>query len=225
MKTENNVSEFTLLREHDNLQEEKVRGNNKVGSITMRGFVVELTVWIEECVSKTLGIILDIDWEKSESFGNKSSALSLNQKIRIIQDMKGVDKEMRKKLETLMYIRNKFAHVKNVISFESLFSISKNEIKNNLFKLGSIENEGFEDVDEEAKSRKCFIRLCSGIQDNLIKISKQYAYNIGVNKGQIEAIEKMLYELCNEVRKQENGESIINKVLDKCEYEFNNINH
>ena len=145
-----------------------------------RYIVLELTVQIEEIISKTLGLILNIDWIESESLGYKSSALSFNQKVRIIQDIKGLDNEIVKKFDTLMYIRNKFAHVKEINSFESLFLVSNNalDIKKKLHKWYSKEDDNFES--EEDKNLNYFIRLCINTQDCLIKISKDHAFKEGV---------------------------------------------
>jgi len=185
-----------------------------------RCLVLELTVQIEEIISKTLGLILEINWRESESLGYKSSALGFNQKVRIIQDIKGLDKEIVKKFDALMFIRNKFAHVKEVNSFETLDLVSNNatQIKRNLHNWYSKEGDNFEN--EEEKNLNYFIRLCGDTQDYLTKISKEHAYKKGFALGQKEADQRIVDELLVELREIDGGDVIIDKILAKLKEEF-----
>lgn len=97
-----------------------------------RHYVIELSVLIEELMSETLGKLLDIEWKTSQSLGMTSKAISFSQKVSFIQDIKRLQKVDRDKLETFMQVRNKFAHVKTINSFENLFS-NKSELKKNLY--------------------------------------------------------------------------------------------
>ncbi|MEB2782168.1 hypothetical protein U3A58_17380 [Algoriphagus sp. C2-6-M1] len=54
--------------------------------------IVECSVFIERRASETLGRILGIDWKESESLGYGSGSLSFDNKIRLINDLKGVEK-------------------------------------------------------------------------------------------------------------------------------------
>ncbi|MEO9884272.1 MAG: hypothetical protein ABJR05_11355 [Balneola sp.] len=107
-----------------------------VKSVNTRPLIIESTVWVEEVVSKTLGELIGIDWKKSKSFGYGSSSLSFHQKIQIIQDLNGINKETKKKFTYLLNIRNKFVHVREVYTFSDFFSNSGNgsEIKRNFKK-------------------------------------------------------------------------------------------
>lgn len=71
-----------------------------------------------------LGNILNINWKNSKPFGHASTSLGFFQKLQLIQDIKGIEKEDLKKLTCLANIRNKFAHVSEINSFERLFSDS-----------------------------------------------------------------------------------------------------
>ena len=100
----------------------------------VRLYVIEHTLHIETLISEAIGSLLGVDYENSKSFGFGSSALSFSQKVQIVQDIKGLESEMTKKLTCLMNIRNKFAHVQIVDSFDKLFEVAKNgnQIKNQL---------------------------------------------------------------------------------------------
>jgi len=186
-----------------------------------RYLVIELTVQVEEILSKTLGNLLDIDWKESKTLGYSSSALSFNQKIIIIQDIKGIHNLTKEKLDALMYIRNKFAHVKEVSSFESFFSISKNatDLKKKLQKWYHKETDNFEDVEEE--NIGYFIRLISDIQTFLTEISKEHAKKKGYEKGHYEATERINDELIAEIKKMDGGIEKLDKIWEKLKKEFN----
>lgn len=86
-----------------------------------RLFVLACSVFIEEKISDTLGKLLGIvDLEKSKSLGSSSSCLSFFQKKNLILDIIS-NLEDQDKFTQFMEIRNKFAHVKKVNSFERLF--------------------------------------------------------------------------------------------------------
>lgn len=102
-----------------------------------RLYVKEHAVYLEDMISFILGNILDIEWESSKSLGFSSSALSFKQKVQLIQDKKGIKKERINKLNTLLEIRNKFAHVKSISTFQDYFKSSENaESINDFLKSG-----------------------------------------------------------------------------------------
>ena len=89
----------------------------------LRLYILEHMLQLEESVSSALGNLLDIEWKKSKSFGFGSTSLSFNQKVQIIQDLRNLDKKEVQKLTNLMIIRNKFAHVKSIETFQDLFNM------------------------------------------------------------------------------------------------------
>jgi len=95
-----------------------------------RILVIEYSVRIEEVLSETIGSLLDINWKSSKSFGFDSGALTYNQKVSLLQDKRSISNEMKNKLTVFMHIRNKFAHVEAVNSFENYFKLSKNSQEN-----------------------------------------------------------------------------------------------
>ena len=116
--------------------ERKAKIMNEKSNQSLRELVIETSITIEEFISVTLGYILNIDWKTSKSLGYQSSSLSFHQKIQLFQDLKGIDKDMIKKLDYIMSIRNKFAHVGEVKTFNDFFKIAKDgeKIKNDLNK-------------------------------------------------------------------------------------------
>ena len=97
--------------------------------------VIENSIFVEELASHVLGKILNIDWKNSKSFGYGSTCLSFSQKLQLIQDIEGIDKEDLKAISSLAQMRNKFAHVSHINSFETLFSDTTcKEIKNYFFR-------------------------------------------------------------------------------------------
>lgn len=111
------------INSDNNMQENKlkIRSTNE----NLRLCIIENSIFIDELVSEIVGNILNINWKESKSFGFESCALSFNQKIQIIQDIKGIEKEDLKKLTCIANIRNKFAHVSHIEKFEDLFTQSK----------------------------------------------------------------------------------------------------
>src|ERR1019366_2694681 len=128
------------------------------------------------------GNILNIDWKNSKSFGYGSTCLSFNQKLQLIQDIKGVDKEDLKAINCLAQMRNKFAHVSHINSFEKLFSdAAGKEIRNYFFKR-FFDDMGISDVHPskvELVYRLCFYLLVHEVIGVLLKINDQHLYNQG----------------------------------------------
>jgi len=107
--------------------------NSICQSENLRLYIIEHTLILEELVSETLGRILNIDYENSLSFGFGSVALSFNQKVQLISDIKTLTSQERQKMKRIMEIRNKFAHVKRIETFEQLFKLSSGkDIKKDL---------------------------------------------------------------------------------------------
>ena len=179
----------------------------------LRLCIIENSIYIEELISRTIGTILRIEWEESKSFGFGSSSMSFNQKVQIIQDIKGIDKEIIKKFTCLLNIRNKFAHVLSISTFEELFSLTRNgnEIKNALKKWYI--NEGHTDLEKEY--RYYFYFLVEELIESLFNLSNKHNYDVGFENGKNRAHKELLNSLIEEVEKLENGTTIINKALNK----------
>lgn len=199
----------------------------KIASVSkdLRLCVIENSIFIEELASHVLGNILNIDWKLSKSFGHSSAALSFSQKLQLIQDIKGIDKEDLKKLNCLANIRNKFAHVSHINTFETLFlesSIGK-EIRNHFLKWYFDQN-GVSDIHptkQEFIFRLCFYLLVNDVIEALLKISNTHVYNVGVSDGKKQFEEKFIKTLINTLidRKQQ---SIVLEAIEEAERLLNN---
>ncbi|WP_111710116.1 hypothetical protein [Lutibacter citreus] len=137
----------------------------------LRLYIIELTLQIEKTTSQVLGDFLNIDWKNSNSLGHKSVALSFNQKIQLIQDIKGLNKNDRKMFTDLMTIRNKFAHIDEIRTFKDFFNLGSNgtSVKKNLDNWYSKKYYNPENNDEEFKYRVFFHWLFLDIMFILIK--------------------------------------------------------
>jgi hypothetical protein len=186
----------------------------------LRLYILEHTLQIEETTSKTLGYILDIDWEKSKSFSYSSVAFSFNQKIQIIQDLKGLDNTDKQKLTVLMTIRNKFAHVKSINTFNDLFNIesSGKEVKKNLDKWYSDKSD-FGITDDEFRYKVFFYWLFLDVSFILIKKIGEDAIERGKKAGELD----LLIALKEELLKLPNGPEILSKTAEKIKAVIKNI--
>jgi len=93
---------------------------------TPRSLVIELSVSHEEFVNLILAKLLGIKPEESKSFGTTSQALSFNAKTNLLLDLKYLDKIEIEKFQIFMEIRNKFAHLSAVDTFEKCFALTGN---------------------------------------------------------------------------------------------------
>lgn len=179
----------------------------------LRSYIIENTLIIEEIISETLGYLLDIDWMSSKSFGYSSSGLSFNQKVQMIQDIKGISKEDTKKLTALMSIRNKFAHVKSIKTFNDFFTSGDNgkSVKKELDRWYS--HHVLEaNTDEEHKYKFFFFELIKDTGICLFDISTKHVWKRAVKEGEEKASELVLKALKAEVLKLENGKEILDKL-------------
>ncbi|MBA4197371.1 MAG: hypothetical protein C0459_07440 [Chitinophaga sp.] len=170
----------------------------KIASVNkdLRLCVIENSIFIEELASRVIGNILDIDWKNSKSLGHASTALSFFQKLQLIQDIRGIDKEDLKKLTCIAHIRNKFAHVSEINRFDKLFcdsSVGK-EIQNNFLKwyFDKDRYDGVHSTKIEFVNRLCFYMLTNDVINILLRISDTHFYSLGVHEGKREVKEHLL---------------------------------
>ena len=119
---------------------------------------------------------------------------------------------MAKKLACLMNIRNKFAHVQEVDSFESLFEKASNgtQIKNQLDNWYSIENKKDEDetykyrffcLAEEITIMLTMLQIEKRLEKSVLKLEKDF------QKGHLESYREV-------VAKSEDGEKLTAEVFE-----------
>jgi len=190
----------------------------------LRLCIIENCIFIEETISFVLGTILNIDWKESKSFGFRSTALSFNQKVQIIMDIKGLNSKELKQLTTLMNIRNKFAHLSEIKTFDDLFSKTKvgKKIQKN-FKEWYFDKNGISDIttqNHEKIYRLCFYFLVHNVAEILIKLSRDHMYELGLALGKKEFTEELNHELIESVIGIEGGKELIGGILYKLQTEI-----
>lgn len=158
--------------------------------------------YIEHTISQLIGDLLQIDPENSKSFGSTSSSLSFNQKVNIILDIKGIDKENLKKLVCLANIRNKFAHVLTIKNFSDLFDSSSvgKEIKKNLDKWYLEPEPDLKMMNKELIYRICFYLLVNDIIEFLLNLFKEHMYSLGRADGEKEFKDEYIRVLSEEIK-------------------------
>lgn len=195
--------------------------HSQSSSEDLRLYIIEHAILIEELISKSLGIILDIDWEKSKSFGYTSKALSFNQKFQLVQDLKGITNEERNKLELLMRIRNKFAHVNQVRTFGNLFDLDENgkEIKKKFDNFYSNKFPGIEGENIELIYKIYFFHLVIDVGSVLLQVIAEHSYLKGRKLASLEFLET----LKKEVVKMSDGHIVISKALENLKSKTNKV--
>jgi hypothetical protein len=109
-------------------------------NLSPRAFTVEMSVKIEHILNVIMAQLLGVIDEDSKSFGNSSQALIFNAKANLLLDLNYLNKEQRQKFQIFMGIRNKFAHIHSVDTFEKCFAQTNNY--DQLKKLFGINEEG-----------------------------------------------------------------------------------
>jgi hypothetical protein len=143
--------------------------NENLNNISPRTFVIEMSVKIEHLLNLIIANLLFVNPENSRSFGTSSQALSFNAKANLLFDLEKLDKEQREKFQIFMEIRNKFAHLYSIDTFEKCFEQTKNY--NRLKKIYTIDEDG--DSQEEDMETMFSVlsmdiaKLISEIKDDL----------------------------------------------------------
>lgn len=114
--------------------------SENLNNISPRTFVIEMSVKIEHLLNLIIAKLLFVNPENSRSFGTSSQALSFNSKANLLFDLNKLNKEQREKFQIFMEIRNKFAHLHSVDTFEKCFEETKNY--NRLKKIYGIDENG-----------------------------------------------------------------------------------
>jgi hypothetical protein len=136
--------------------------------LSSRTFVVEMSVNIEYQLNSIVCQLLEVKSEETRSFGDSSHALSFNAKANLLLDLNYLNKEQRQKFQIFMEVRNKFAHILFVDTFEKCFSLTNNY--NQLKKLFGIE-ENSDDLEKDMEYM--FISLSLDISNNLKEINSK----------------------------------------------------
>lgn len=187
-----------------------------------RSYIIECSVFIEERASETIGKLLNIDdWKKSETLGYGSSNIGFDNKIKLIQDIKGVDKSTRVKFQCFMAIRNKFAHISEVDSFKNYLIVIKSskDRKNELKKWFPNLKWETDDIEEVFK----FAYLCLALELNreLSKIEIIHQAQVGTEKGMKIVYQKFINETKTILQELNNGNEILEKIIENVKKQNN----
>ena len=153
-------------------------------NIEVRSRILEYSLCIEGSINDLLLMNLGIygDKEKTKLFSNKGK-LTFQNKIDLLFDIAILTNEEKLEFELLMNIRNKFLHVLDCSSFQSLFKQLDSGIVNRFKKF--IKNDSSIN-DEEACKKACYKLF----QNNIGTIKKK----IKVHKESIEIKYKLFQQ-------------------------------
>lgn len=177
--------------------------------------ILECAVFIEEKASDTLGKLLEIDWKKSDSLGYGSASLGFDNKIRLIQDIKGVKPKSRTQFQSFMAIRNKFVHIAEIDSFDGYFKLikSSNQRKNELKKWFPSLKWELEDV--EGLYKFAYFLLTLDLFQVLFDIDIKHAYETGQKDGRKEAQEIFIENVRTHLQKSKEGKKVLDETFEK----------
>ncbi|WP_271407468.1 hypothetical protein [Tenacibaculum soleae] len=121
-----------------------------------RSKVLSYSLELEYYVSLELAKLLDIkDFKNSKSLGNKSSSLSLNQKLNLLLDFETISSKEKSIIESFSSIRNQFMHNIDATSYEYVI----NQISGLLNRLKKLYPENFKSNNNEMSIEKCVENL------------------------------------------------------------------
>ncbi|MDP9956438.1 hypothetical protein J2X97_002097 [Epilithonimonas hungarica] len=190
-----------------------------IENINTRLLVIEKSILLEQLSSMTIAELLEIsDWENSKMLGNQSSGFSFNQKINFFIDLSNLENDIKNKFLAIQEIRNKFAHVYKVSSFENYKILDKNSATN----CNKLENwyaskiEDYKD-NNELKFKYLFLELFSELAQYTIKTAINQAINKGILVARQNFIKDYMEELEKLVLTLPNGQNLKNFVLDELE--------
>ena len=187
--------------------------------LNTRLFIIEKSILLEQLSSMTIAELLEIpDWENSKMLGNQSSGFSFNQKINFFIDLNNLEKDLKNKFIALQEIRNKFAHVLKVDSFQNYKNFSKNSEQHckNLEKWYLSKVENFNENDE-LKFKCLFDELFKELAEYTIKLAIQHAENKGSSQGNKTFNEDYMEELEKIVLQLTSGKELKNFALDEVQ--------
>lgn len=142
-------------------------------------FVVEMSVKIEHLLNIIISRLLGVKPDETRSFGTSSYGLSFNAKANLLLDLNYLNKEQGQKFQIFMEVRNKFAHVYLVDTFEKCFALTKNY--NQLKKLFGIDESG-ENMEKDMEYM--FISLSLDIANTLKELSHRIYSEMAVKYTQ-----------------------------------------
>lgn len=147
---------------------------NEYDNLSSRSFVIEMSVKIEHLLNLIISELLGVNSQETRSFGNSNHALSFNAKANLLLDLNYLDKDQRYKYQIFMEIRNKFAHLYSVDTFEKCFALIGNYNKLKRY-YGLGEKKEFQEKDLEYLFTKLSIDISNILKHINDKILNEMA--------------------------------------------------
>lgn len=164
-------------------------------NIELRSYVLDLALSIEDLSTEIVKSLLRKIKPNSKTLGNKSSSLSIKNKIDILYDLEDFDKKTYNKLLRFLEIRNQFIHNPECSSFLDL-EISSPDLTKYLSREFSNEVE-----DEENSFAESFKKLHLHAFSELLILWSEY------KEGEQEEVDRFLNSLVvNDIK----------HILEKC---------
>lgn len=177
--------------------------------------ILECAVFMEEKASDTLGRLLGIEWKESESLGYGSASMGFDNKIRLIQDLKGIKPKSKTQFQSFMAIRNKFAHIAAIDSFKNYFELIEKSKHRKKELHEWYPNLKWDSDEFEGVYKFAFFLLTLDLFRALFDIDIQHAYESGQQDGRKEAQELFIESVKTELEKTEEGRRILDDTFDK----------
>lgn len=199
------------------MNEDELKAIRILDSINLqsRFCILECAVFLEEKTSETLGLLLEINWRESESLGYGSASLSFDNKIRLIQDLKGVSKIEKQKFQCFMAIRNKFVHVSEINTFANYLKLinSSKERKNELTTW--YPHLDWASVDIESTYKLAYLSLTLSLFRVLFQIDISHVYSKGLQEGKRKTQEDFIRIIKERLQETDEGKVILTDTIDK----------
>lgn len=117
---------------------------------------MELSVRQEHLLNVILAKLFRTSPDETRSFGTTNQALNFHAKANLLFDLNYLDKNQREKFQIFMEIRNKFAHLHEIDTFEKCFSMLGNY--NRLKKLFGIDEDG-DSLEDDMETMFCVLSM------------------------------------------------------------------
>lgn len=182
-----------------------------------RNIVVQYATMLDEICSYSLSQLLQIDQDNSVSFGYKGQALSFNSKITLLYDIAGTDAILKSKFKVFAEIRNKFAHVFSVSSFDALRKLDKDQERNCNKILEWYTLDLKEYPDQEFRHIISYILLFKELEDYTLQIVAKDQERRGYEAGKFNSLQIFQEVVSKELLKLPEGLEIYKKYFKAME--------
>ncbi len=203
-----------------------------------RALVMECSVAVEQMISNQVCLLMDIDRKSSKLFGIGSSSLSFNQKVDFLVELKYYNKVQKEKLNRFAEIRNKFAHVGEISTFQECFILLSGIVLK--FAKWYPEISSLNSITEEERFLKYFLALFIELEKEVDRFVEHYnkrlheRTSLEVKSDHFDALVDAIFELGKEmdnpelelfIKKCLDRSNELYEVLDKKRNSINKVDH